>query len=613
MPGLRHILGISAFYHDAAAALLRDGEILAAAQEERFTRKKNDSEFPRHAIASCLNQAGLTGAQLDAVVFYDKPILKFARILETYLAVAPGGWRTFPIILPSWLGEKLNLRKTIREELPGLKAECPILFTEHHQAHAASAFYPSPFNESAILTIDGVGEWATTTIGIGKGNQIQLLKELRFPHSLGLLYSAFTSYCGFRINSGEYKLMGLAPYGEPKYVETIYRNLMDLKPDGSFWLNLDYFNFLRGITMFNDSFNRLFGGEPRAPEAPIEIRHMDVARSIQVVTEEIMLRLARHAREVTEQENLCLAGGVALNCVANGRILKEKIFDQIWIQPAAGDAGGALGAALAAWHDGSHQPKEAAVGSPALLKKDAMQGTLLGPSFSSHQIASALKSYGAVYRQLETSELLDLTVDLLKAEKVVGWFQGRMEFGPRALGSRSILGDARSARMQSVMNLKVKFRESFRPFAPIVRRERVAEYFELDVESPYMLLVAPIRAELRFPLEEGVTGLDLLKQKRSTLPAITHVDYSARIQTVAQNDHPLLYELLLRFEQSTGCGVLVNTSFNVRGEPIVCTPEDAYRCFVNTEMDCLIIGNFVMERSVQPHKRIERSVALEPD
>jgi len=612
MPGLRHILGISAFYHDAAAALLRDGEILAAAQEERFTRKKNDSDFPRHAIASCLNQAGLTAAQLNAVVFYDKPILKFARMLETYLAVAPGGWRTFPVILPSWLGEKLNLRKTIREELPGLTAECPILFTEHHQAHAASAFYPSPFNDSAILTIDGVGEWATTTIGMGNGNQIKPLKELRFPHSLGLLYSAFTSYCGFRINSGEYKLMGLAPYGEPKYVETIYQNLIDLKPDGSFWLNLDYFNFLRGITMFNDSFNRLFGGKPRAPEAPIEVRHMDVARSIQVVTEEIMLRLARHARELTGQKNLCLAGGVALNCVANGRILKEKIFDQMWIQPAAGDAGGALGAALAAWHDGSHQPKEPA-SSPALQKKDAMQGALLGPSFSADQIESALKSYGAVCRRLETSELLDFTVDLLKAEKVVGWFQGRMEFGPRALGSRSILGDARSPRMQSVMNLKVKFRESFRPFAPIVRRERVAEYFELDVESPYMLLVAPIRTELRFALPDGVTGLELLKQKRSTLPAVTHVDYSARIQTVTETDNPLLYQLLLRFEQSTGCGVLVNTSFNVRGEPIVCTPEDAYRCFVNTEMDYLIIGNFVMERSVQAHKHIERSVALEPD
>jgi carbamoyltransferase len=612
MPGLRHILGISAFYHDAAAALLRDGQIVAAAQEERFTRKKNDSGFPRHAIASCLDQAGLTAGQLDAVVFYDKPILKFARMLETYLAVAPGGWRTFPIILPSWLGEKLNLRKTIREELPGLPPQSPILFTQHHQAHAASAFYPSPFTESAILTIDGVGEWATTTIGVGKGQEINLIKELRFPHSLGLVYSAFTAYCGFRINSGEYKLMGLAPYGQPKYVERIYQNLLDLKPDGSFWLNLDYFNFLRGTTMFNQSFNRLFDGGPRTPEAPIELRHMDVARSIQVVTEEIMLRLARHAREVTAQRNLCLAGGVALNCVANGRILKEKLFDQIWIQPAAGDAGGALGAALAAWHDGTRQTKQA-VNAPSHPQTDAMQGALLGPSFSSDQIEGALKSCRAVFRRLETSQLLDLTVDLLKAEKVVGWFQGRMEFGPRALGNRSILGDARSPRMQSVMNLKVKFRESFRPFAPIVRRERVADYFELNTDSPYMLLVAPIRSELRLPLPDGVTGLDLLKQKRSTLPAITHVDYSARIQTLTQSENPLLYELLLRFERSTGCGVLVNTSFNVRGEPIVCTPEDAYRCFINTEMDYLIVGDFVLERSAQPHKRIERTATLQPD
>jgi carbamoyltransferase len=612
MPGLRHILGVSAFYHDAAAALLREGQIVAAAQEERFTRKKNDSEFPRHSIASCLSQAGLTPAQLDAVVFYDKPILKFARMLETYLAVAPGGWRTFPVIMPSWLGEKLNLRKTIREELPGLTAECPVLFTEHHQSHAASAFYPSPFSESAILTIDGVGEWATTTIGVGNGDDIKLLKELRFPHSLGLLYSAFTSYCGFRINSGEYKLMGLAPYGVPKYVDAIYQNLVDLKPDGSFWLNLDYFNFLRGTTMFNESFNQLFGGPPRLPEAPIEPRHTDVARSIQAVTEEIMLRLARHAREVTGQKNLCLAGGVALNCVANGRILKEKIFDQLWIQPAAGDAGGALGAALAAWHDGRAAGK-GATSAPVRSKKDAMQGALLGPSFSSDQIETVLKSFGAVYRQLETSALLHLTVELLKTEKVVGWFQGRMEFGPRALGSRSILGDARSPAMQSVMNLKVKFRESFRPFAPIVRRERVADYFELDVESPYMLLVSPIRTELRFPLPDGVSGLELLKQKRSTLPAVTHVDYSARIQTVAERDNPLLYDLLLRFEQATGCGVLVNTSFNVRGEPIVCTPADAYRCFVNTEMDYLILGNFVLERLAQSHKRLERAAPLEAD
>lgn len=607
MPVWRHILGISAYYHDAAAALLRDGAIIAAAQEERFSRKKNDPDFPRHAVEFCLRQGGLNAPQLDAIVFYDKPILKFARMLETYLAVAPGGWRTFPVILPSWLGEKLNLRKTIQEELPGLNAACPILFTQHHQAHAASAFYPSPFKEAAIVTIDGVGEWATTTIGVGRDNQIQLLKELRFPHSLGLLYSAFTDYCGFRINSGEYKLMGLAPYGEPKYADAIRSELLDLKEDGSFWLNLDYFDFLAGTTMSNQRFHQLFGGPPRKPEQPPEQRHMDVARSIQVVTEECMLRLARHARELTGQKNLCLAGGVALNCVANGHILKEKIFERVWIQPAAGDAGGALGAALAAWHsDNSTIPRQ-------VRQTDDMQGSLLGPAFSDEEIETVLRGHKAVYRRFERKALLDFTIDLLKSEKVVGWFQGRMEFGPRALGNRSILGDARSPKMQSVMNLKVKFRESFRPFAPVVRRERVSDYFELNVESPYMLLVAPIKSELRQPLPENVKGLDLLKATRSTLPAITHVDYSARIQTVEQKDNPLLYELLLEFEHATGCGVLVNTSFNVRGEPIVCTPDDAYRCFVNTEMDYLVLGSFVLERTAQPQQRLARPVALQPD
>ena len=614
MPGPRHILGISAYYHDAAAALVCDGTIVAAAQEERFTRKKNDPDFPRHAIEACLRQAGLKPGQLEAVAFYDKPILKFARLLETYLAVAPGGWRTFPAVLPSWLGEKLNLRKTIREELPGLRPDCPILFTEHHQAHAASAFYPSPFREAAIVTIDGVGEWATTTIGFGREQEIRLLKELRFPHSLGLLYSAFTSYCGFRINSGEYKLMGLAPYGEPKYVDAIYRELIDLKPDGSFWLNLEYFDFLKGTTMFNERFHRLFGGPPRPPEAPVEPRHMDAARSIQVVTEEVMLRLARHARTVTGFKDLCLAGGVALNCVANGRILKERIFDRLWIQPAAGDAGGALGAALAAWHlDTKPETTPISRVDPPPPKADAMQSALLGPEYSDAVIEAALRRHGAVYRQFDRNTLLDFTVGLLQAEKVVGWFQGRMEFGPRALGNRSILGDARSPRMQSVMNLKVKFRESFRPFAPVVRRERVADYFELDVESPYMLLVAGVKPELRHPLPDGVTGLELLKAVRSTLPAVTHVDYSARIQTVERSGNPLLYELLLRFEKDTGCGVLVNTSFNVRGEPIVCTPDDAYRCFVNTEMDYLVLGNFVLEREAQPKRRLERPTALQPD
>lgn len=607
MPAWRHILGISAYYHDAAAALLRDGSVIAAAQEERFSRKKNDPDFPKHAIDFCLREGGISAAQLDALVFYDKPILKFARMLETYLAVAPGGWRTFPVIMPSWLGEKLNLRKTIQEELAGINAQCPILFTQHHQAHAASAFYPSPFDEAAIVTIDGVGEWATTTIGVGRGKEIQLLKELRFPHSLGLLYSAFTDYCGFRINSGEYKLMGLAPYGEPKYADAIRSELIDLKPDGSFWLNLDYFDFLAGTTMSNERFHRLFGGPPRRPDEPPQERHMDVARSIQVVTEECMLRLARHARELTGLKNLCLAGGVALNCVANGRILKEKIFERLWIQPAAGDAGGALGAALAAWYSGdstlARQPDA----------HDSMRGSLLGPAFSDDEIETVLRGHKAVYRRLDRKALLDFAVELLKSEKVIGWFQGRMEFGPRALGNRSILGDARSPKMQSVMNLKVKFRESFRPFAPVVRRERVNEYFELDVESPYMLLVAPLKCELCRPLPQELKGLDLLKATRSTLPAITHVDYSARIQTVERTDNPLLYELLLAFERATGCGVLVNTSFNVRGEPIVCTPDDAYRCFVNTEMDYLVLGSFVLERTAQPNQRLSRPVALQPD
>jgi len=607
MPAPRNVLGIAAFYHDAAAALVRDGKIICAAQEERFTRKKNDPDFPAQAIQFCLRCAKLTPAQLDAVVFYDKPVLKFTRLLETYLAVAPGGWRTFPTVLSNWLGEKLDLRKTIRGALPGLRAGCPIFFTEHHQSHAASAFYPSPFDAAAILTIDGVGEWATTTIGHGHGREIKILKELRFPHSLGLLYSAFTYYCGFRINSGEYKLMGLAPYGEPKYADAIRRELLDIKSDGSFWLNPEYFNFLRGTTMTNEKFHRLFGGPPRGPEEKIEHRHMDVAHSIQLVTQEIMLLLARHTREVTGLKNLCLAGGVALNCVANGLILKEKIFERIWIQPAAGDAGGAVGAALAAWHLHGDSPPR--VVSPG----DSMQASLLGPEYSDDEIESTLRAHGAVCQKLETGALLDFAVELLKAEKVVGWFQGRMEFGPRALGSRSILGDARSPRMQSVMNLKVKFRESFRPFAPVVRRERAADYFELDVDSPYMLLVAPVKKELQKPLPANVSGLDLLRVVRSTLPAITHVDYSARIQTITREDNPLLYELLLRFEGATGCGVLVNTSFNVRGEPIVCTPDDAYGCFMNTEMDYLIMGSFVIERAAQPRQKIQRRIFPQAD
>jgi carbamoyltransferase len=606
MPAPRNILGVSAYYHDAAAALVVDGNIVSAAQEERFTRKKNDADFPRHAVQFCLRHANLTLAQLDAVVFYDKPILKFTRLLETYLAVAPGGWRTFPTVMSNWLGEKLDLRKAIRAELPELRPDCQILFTEHHQSHAASTFYPSPFDEAAILTIDGVGEWATTTIGHGRGSEIKIQKELRFPHSLGLVYSAFTDYCGFRINSGEYKLMGLAPYGEPKYADAIRCELLDIKSDGSFWLNLDYFNFLRGTTMTNEKFHQFFGGPPRGPEEKIEQRHMDVARSIQLVTEEIMLLLARHAREVTGLKNLCMAGGVALNCVANGRILKEKIFERIWIQPAAGDAGGALGAALAAWYAQTENLR-------VVVPTDSMQASLLGPGFKDDEIEMVLRSHNAVFRKLEKDALLDFTVEILKTEKVIGWFQGRMEFGPRALGNRSILGDARSTKMQSVMNLKVKFRESFRPFAPIVRRERVADYFELDVESPYMLLVAPVKKELCREVSPEVKGLDRLKEIRSTLPAITHVDYSARIQTVEHEGNPLLYDLLLRFEQATGCGVLVNTSFNVRGEPIVCTPDDAYRCFMNTEMDYLIMGSFVIERTAQPQQKISRRILPQAD
>ena len=652
MGGPPHILGISAYYHDAAAALISNGAVVAAAQEERFSRRKHDESFPAGAIGFCLRQAHLTAADLDAVVFYDKPITKFARMLETWLAVAPRGGRTFAAVLPGWLGEKLNLRGTIREELPGLRAGCPILFTAHHQAHAASAFFPSPFEAAAVLTVDGVGEWATTTIGVGRGRELRLLKELRFPHSLGLLYTAFTGYCGFRVNSGEYKLMGLAPYGEPRFVDVIRRELLDLKPDGSFWLNLAYFDFLHGTTMTNERFHRLFGGPPRPPEAPVAPRHMDVARSIQVVTEEVMLRLARHAREVTGLPHLCLAGGVALNCVANGLIHRERVFERLWIQPAASDAGGALGAALAVWHGHFQGPRErtaspasergrprprhsessanhattankrieaadVAVRAPAPGnpedEADAMQGALLGPEFSDAEIEPALRGHDAVFERFEPDALLDRTVGLLAAGNVIGWFQGRMEFGPRALGNRSILGDPRSATMQSVMNLKVKFRESFRPFAPIVLRERVRDYFELDAESPYMLLVASVRPELRRPAPAGLEGLELLKAERSTLPAITHVDYSARIQTVDAERFPLLHTLLRRWERVTGCAVLVNTSFNVRGEPVVCTPDDAYRCFVNTEMDHLVIGSFVLDRRAQPRQHLERRVAPQAD
>lgn len=602
-----HILGISAYYHDSAAALLRDGEIIAAAQEERFSRRKNDERFPARAVGFCLRFAQIQPGQLDAVVFYDKPITKFTRMLETYLSIAPFGFQTFPRVMSAWLGEKLNLRKTIRDEMPGLPAECPILFTEHHQAHAASAFYPSPFDEAAILTIDGVGEWATTTIGQGSSGQFELLLELRFPHSLGLLYSAFTAYCGFRVNSGEYKLMGLAPYGEPKFAAAIRENLIDLKEDGSFRLNLDYFNFLRGATMTHERFHSLFGGPPRAPESPVDQRHMDVARSIQTVTEEVVLRLARHARKITGQNRLCLAGGVALNCVANGLLLREKIFDRLWIQPAAGDAGGALGAALAVWHGQFSKQRETTMKPAPNKTGDGMKAALLGPEYSDDEIEAALRSQNAVFERLDDEALLNRVVELLQSGKVIGWVQGRMEYGPRALGNRSIIGDPRSPRMQSIMNLKVKFRESFRPFAPIVRRERLADYFDMDEDSPYMLLVAPVKESHRRPVPPGAKGLDLLKQERSTIPAVTHVDFSARVQTVTRVQNPRFYALLERFEKATGCGVLVNTSFNVRGEPIVCSPDDAYRCLVNTEMDFLAVGNYVMERTAQPHKRLAKT------
>lgn len=605
---MRNILGISAYYHDSAAALLSDGRIVAAAQEERFSRKKNDERFPRNAVAFCLKQAGLAASDLDAVVFYDKPIIKFTRLLESYLAVAPGGWATFPRALPPWLGEKLNLRSTIRYEMPGLPDRTPILFTEHHQSHAASAFFPSPFEEAAILTVDGVGEWATTTIGQGRGNEVDMIKELKFPHSLGLLYSAFTAYCGFRINSGEYKLMGLAPYGEPKYVDLIFDHLVDVKEDGSLRLNLEYFHFLRGLRMTNSKFDRLFGGPRRKAETPVEQRHMDVARSIQTVAEEIMLRLARHAREVTGQRNLCMAGGVSLNCVANGKILREKIFDRVWIQPAAGDAGGALGAALAVWYMRKEDPQPRTV-----IQPDAMQGAFLGPEFSDDEIESVLQKHNAIYRKLDRESLLDDVIDYLADEKIVGWVQGRMEFGPRALGHRSILGDPRSPKMQSILNLKVKYRESFRPFAPAVLLERAPEFFELDAASPYMLIVAPVQPAQRLEVDAQASGLERLKQLRSTLPAITHVDYSARVQTVTAGQNPAFHAILKRFEDKTGCPVLMNTSFNVRGEPVVCTPDDAYRCFVNTEMDYLAIGNFLLERGAQPQKVVKQKFHPVPD
>jgi carbamoyltransferase len=596
-----NILGLSAYYHDSAAALLTDGTIVAAAQEERFTRKKHDARFPSHAITSCLEQAGIGIGDLEQIVFYDKPLVKFERLLETYLAYAPRGFRSFVAAMPVWLKEKLYLKATLKKELAQL-AGCkerelpPLLFAEHHQSHAASAFYPSPYEKAAVLCLDGVGEWATTTVWLGEGNRLIPQWEIDFPHSLGLLYSAFTYYTGFRVNSGEYKLMGLAPYGEPKYVDLILDKLLDLKPDGTFRLNMAYFNYATGLTMTNERFAELFGAPARTPEARLSQREMDIARSIQEVTEEVVLRLARTVHRELQTDTLCLAGGVALNCVANGRIVREGPFRDIWIQPAAGDAGGAPGAALVAWHVYHEKPREATA-------EDMMAGSYLGPSYSPAEIRSQLDRSGAVYTEIEDAELFAKLAEVLEQETVVGWFQGRMEFGPRSLGGRSIIGDPRSEKMQSVMNLKIKYRESFRPFAPAVLAEDVSRYFELDRPSPYMLIVAPVRDELRVPMtaeQQQLFGIEKLHLKRSSLPAITHVDYSARVQTVHRETNPRFHALLSSFRDRTGCSVLVNTSFNVRGEPIVCTPEDAYRCFMRTEMDYLVVENFLMAKTDQP-------------
>jgi carbamoyltransferase len=589
-----HILGISAFYHDSAACLLRDGEIVAAAQEERFTRKKGDADFPAHAVEYCLRAGGISQDQLTAIAFYDKPLLKFERILETYLSVAPRGVRSYLMATPLWLKEKLFMDRLIRKEL---EYEGKILYPEHHESHAASAFYPSPFNEAAILTVDGVGEWATASYGVGRGKDIELLAEMHFPHSLGLLYSAFTYYTGFKVNSGEYKVMGLAPYGEPTYVDLILNELMDLKEDGSFKLNMKYFNYLSGLTMTSDAFNELFGGPPREQETKLTQKDMDLARSVQVVCEEVILRMVRTVHAQAHQKNLCLAGGVALNCVANGRILRESPFQCLWVQPAAGDAGGALGAALLAHH------RYYAVDRKNNTGCDSMQAALLGPAYPDHQIEAFIRAQSAPYRKFEPEALTREVAEILSHEKVVGWFQGRMEFGPRALGNRSILGDPRSPKMQAQMNLKIKFREGFRPFAPSVLREHVAEYFELNEDSPYMLLVAPVKRERQIPMsdkEQGLWGIDKLNVPRSDIPAVTHIDYSARIQTVSREDNPLYYELIRAFRDLTGCPVLVNTSFNVRGEPIVASPEDAYRCFMRTHIDYLVLGSFLLDKREQP-------------
>jgi carbamoyltransferase len=594
------ILGISAYYHDSAAAVVCDGKIIAAAQEERFSRKKHDASFPAEAIKYCLEAAGVQLQDIDEVVFYDKPLVKFERLLETYLSYAPRGLRSFIAAMPVWLKEKLYLKSTLKRELSELAgldaADLPeLLFTEHHQSHAASAFYPSPFERAAVLCLDGVGEWATTTAWVGEGNSLKALWEIDFPHSLGLLYSAFTYYTGFKVNSGEYKLMGLAPYGNPQYVDVIKEHLLDLKEDGSFRLDMSYFNYCTGLTMTSAKFDDLFGGPPRKAESEVSQKEMDLAASIQKVTEEVVLLLGKSIREETGCEYLCLAGGVALNCVANGELLRSGIFKDIWIQPAAGDAGGALGAALTVWHDCHDGVRKVEPG-------DSMSGAYLGPQFNKEEIRQYLDSAGAVYEELDDDVLMPRVADILSKENVVGWFQGRMEFGPRALGARSIIGDPRSKKMQSVMNLKIKYRESFRPFAPSVLMEEVQNYFDHDRGSPYMLMVAPVSEQIRTPMtpdEDKLFGIDKLNVSRSELPSITHVDYSARIQTVHRCTNPRYHALISAFQAKTGCGVVVNTSFNVRGEPIVCTPEDSYRCFMRTEMDYLVIENFLLHKPDQ--------------
>lgn len=595
-----NILGFSAFYHDSAACLVVDGKIIAAAQEERFTRKKHDDAFPTHSVNYCLEEAGLKASDLDYVVFYDKPFLKFERLLETYLAFAPRGFKSFVTSLPVWLKDKLFQKRMISDALAeqfgkDVNWSDKLLFSEHHLSHAASAFFPSPFDEAAVLTMDGVGEWTTTSLAIGKGNQLLVQKEIHFPHSLGLLYSAITYYTGFKVNSGEYKVMGLAPYGVPRYADLIKKHLIDIKEDGSFHLDMSYFNYATGLTMTNERFDKLFGGPPRKAESPLTQREMDLAASVQAVTEEIVIKLARGIRKSTGKRNLCLAGGVALNCVANGKLLKEKIFDNIWIQPAAGDAGGAVGAALAACYLVMNQPR-------IVESTDSMHGSYLGPSYDQTDIEARLTAAGAVFSTVTDEELINQTAQALADGKAVGWHQGRMEFGPRALGGRSIIADPRSPTLQKQLNLKVKYRESFRPFAPSVLREDVSEWFDIETDSPYMLLVTEVAKSKQLsmtPEQEKLFGIDKLNVPRSEIPAITHVDYSARVQTVHEKTNPKYYQLISKFKELTGCPVLVNTSFNVRGEPIVCTPEDAFNCLMGTEIEFLVVGNAVMRKEDQ--------------